>query len=95
VFSLDPKNSLVAGVGRELGLEGLGCDGKPHVSGCSHAPNLSHKGGIDGGERDGDIGVLCFGRWTWDKKPGGVGGGLFFCVLIRNIPLFMRVQRKN
>ena len=67
----------MAGVGRELGLEGLGCDGKQHVSGCSHGPNLFHKGGIDGGERDGDIGVLCFGRWTWDKKPWGGGGWLF------------------
>jgi hypothetical protein len=47
-FSLDPKNSLVAGVGRELGLEVLGCGGKQHVSGCCHAPNLLHKGGIDG-----------------------------------------------
>ena len=52
----------MAGVGRELGLQGLGCDGKQHVSGCSHGPNLFHKGGIGGGERDGDIGLLCFGR---------------------------------
>ena len=73
----------------------LGCDGKQHVSGCCHAPNLLHKGGIDGWERDGDIVVLCFGRWKWDKNLGGWVGVCLCCLLIRNIPLFMCLQRKN
>ena len=61
----------MAGLGRELGFEVLGCDGKQHVSGCCHAPNLLHKGGIDGWERDGYIVVLCFGRWKREKNLGG------------------------